>query len=133
MPHYMLVIRENPAVFKDYSPERFQMLLEKFGAWSQKMAAEGRLVGGNKLAERGGSVLRKDGAKLQVKDGPFVETKEVLGGYFIIDARDYAHAVQACEDHPAFLYGASIEVREVDYMGKDQGESCTPGSVSKSS
>lgn len=129
MPHYMLVIRENPAVFKDYSPERFQTLLEKFSAWSQRMAAEGRLVGGNKLAERGGTVLRKDGAKLQVKDGPYVETKEVLGGYFIIQAQDYAHAVKACEDHPAFLYGASIEVREVDYMGKDTGESCTPDNV----
>lgn len=120
MPHYMLLLRENPATFQDYSPERFQKLIEAFDAWSARLAREGRLLGGHKLTDNAGRVLTKPGPKLLAKDGPYVETKEVMGGYYLIKADSYEHAVQLCQEHPTFLYGGSVEIRQVDYMGQPE-------------
>ena len=47
-------------------------------------------------------------------DGPFSETKEVIGGYFAIEAAGYDEAVQLLEDHPHLSYGGTVEVREID-------------------
>jgi hypothetical protein len=49
-------------------------------------------------------------------DGPYAEAKEVVGGYYQIEAESYAEAIELCEDHPHLKYGGRIEVREVDRM-----------------
>ena len=51
-----------------------------------------------------------------VKDGPYAEAKEVVGGYFIIEAKDYAEAAKLCEDCPQLELNGRIELREVDKM-----------------
>ena len=58
MPKYMLVLRDDPKEYKNYSPEEFQKLIEKYRAWSGRMSAEGRLVASNKLMDEGGKVMR---------------------------------------------------------------------------
>jgi hypothetical protein len=123
MPKYMLVLRDDPAQFRSYSPSDMQALIQKFGAWVGRMAAEGRLVGGNKLMDQGGRTLRKTGDRVVTKDGPFVETKEIVSGFHIITADSYDHAAKLCADHPIFSYSGLLEIREVDMMGKT--ESCT--------
>ena len=50
----------------------------------------------------------------RVTDGPYSETKEVVGGYFTIEARDYEAALAECRDCPHLEYGGTIEVREVE-------------------
>lgn len=117
MPKYMLILRDDPSVFETYAPDEMQRVLEKFGAWSGKMAAEGRLVTGHKLVDAGGRTMRKTSGRVVTKDGPYVETKEIVSGYFIIAADNYEHAVKSCADHPAFSYGGWVEIREVDFMG----------------
>ena len=52
-------------------------------------------------------------------DGPYVETKEVVGGVYLIKADNYDHAVRLCAGHPNFRFG-SIEVRQVDFMGQPE-------------
>ncbi len=114
MPKFMLILRGD--VTQDYSkftPQDFQDILGAYQAWGEKMAAEGRLELGHKLTDQGGKVLQPDGT---VKDGPYVETKEVVGGAYVLEAENYDHAVQLCENHPNFRFG-SIEIRELDAMG----------------
>ena len=53
-------------------------------------------------------------ASLRVTDGPFAEAKEVIGGYFTIEAADYNEAVEICSDCPHLTYGGRIELREVE-------------------
>lgn len=117
MPQYMLVLRDDPSVMRDFTPEDMQKLLTQFGAWSGRMAEEGRLLGGKKLMDEGGKFLTKPREKVVVKDGPFTETKEIVSGFFILRADSYDHAVKLCADHPAFLIKGSVEIREVDFMG----------------
>lgn len=120
MPQYMLVLRDDPKQFQAMSPAQMQAVLQKFEAWAGGLAAAGRLVGGHKLQDSGGRVLRKAGARVSAKDGPFAETKEIVSGYFLIKADSYEHAEKLCADHPIFLYDGLLEIREVDSMGRPE-------------
>jgi len=120
MTHYMLVLRSDPAAYASLSPEEIQGLLEKYQAWGAKMASQGRLRDGKKLTDEGGRVLHNDGGRLRVKDGPFGETKEVVGGVYFITAASYEQAVELCRDQPNVGFpGGSIEIRELDWIGEE--------------
>ncbi|MCA8974393.1 MAG: hypothetical protein KDC98_06705, partial [Planctomycetes bacterium] len=69
-----------------------------------------------KLTDQGGVVMQPNGGKVEQKDGPYVETKEVVGGIYIVKADSYDQAVELCAGHPNFRFG-SIEIRELDFMG----------------
>lgn len=123
MTHYMLILRSDPAAYATISPAEIQGLLEKFNAWGAKMAAQGRIRDGKKLTDEGGRVLHNQNGRLVVKDGPFGETKEVVGGVYFITADDYDHAVELCRDQPNLEFqGGSIEIRELDWMGQEPPE-----------
>jgi len=122
MAKFLLILRSD--ITQDYSsitPDQFGEILTAYGAWGQKLAQEGRLQIGHKLMEEGGRVLMPSGggAKVTSKDGPYVETKEVVGGVYIISADDYDHAARLCKGHPNFRFG-SIEIRQVDFMGQPE-------------
>lgn len=116
MSQFLLLLHERPGAFAGLSPEEMQRIVEEYSAWAAKMAEKGRLVSGKKLREDAGRSLSREGGRLAVTDGPFSETKEVLGGFFIIEADDYAHASRLCEDNPALVYGTRIELREIDVL-----------------
>ena len=113
MPSYMLLLHGDPAAYKKMSPEEGQKALQKFLAWRERLRAQKILVGSAKLKGEAGKVMRGTGQP-RVTDGPFSETKEVLGGYFTIEARDYDAALAQCRDCPHLEYGGTIEVREVE-------------------
>jgi hypothetical protein len=119
MPQFMLLLYETPGDFQGMSPEEIQKLLQKYSAWTQKVGAAGKLVGGHKLVEEGGKRMTRNGGKLTVVDGPYAETKEAIGGYFILKARDYGEAVELASDCPHLQYGR-IDVRQVDFMGQPE-------------
>lgn len=114
MTQFMLLLYDNPAAFANVTPEQMQQVIQEYSAWMQKIGKEGRLVGGEKLKDEGGKVLRTEGKQVKVVDGPYSETKEVIGGYFIINAKNYNEAVEVSKTCPHMKYGAKIEVREVD-------------------
>lgn len=117
MPKYMLILRGDITVdYSKFSPKDFEQILAEYEAWGAKLGKEGRLQLGRKLTDQGGKVMLPKDGKVTVKDGPYVETKEVVGGVYLIEADDYDHAVRLCQGHPNFRFG-SIEVREVDFMG----------------
>ena len=112
MSNYFLFLYNDPAGGAKLSPEEMQKAIEKYVAWGQKATAGGYLRGFHRLAEDGGKVIR--GAK--ITDGPYSETKEILGGYYLIAADSYEQAVQRTLDHPHLEYGGTIEVRQVHPM-----------------
>ena len=107
MPQFMLMLRDSGAFPEDISPEEIQAIIERYRVWSAKVGSKG-----HKLRDAEGRVVRKDGS-LTVTDGPYAEAKEVLGGYFILDADDYDAALRLVEDCPHLDFG-SIEVRQIE-------------------
>ena len=60
-------------------------------------------------------VMQRKGTNLAVTDGPFAEAKEIIGGFFVVDARDYDEAVSVAKGCPHLDFG-TIEVREIEPM-----------------
>ena len=117
MPKFMLILRADvTADYSSFTPDDFAKILGEYEAWGTKVGSQGRLDLGRKLTDQGGKVIWPRGNKTEVKDGPYVESKEVVGGVYVVKADNYDHAVKLCEGHPNFRFG-SIEVREIDFMG----------------
>jgi hypothetical protein len=119
MAQFMLILHEIPGSYAKLSPTEIQGILEKYGDWTAKLAQTGKLVGGQKLMDEGGKLMTKSGDRLTVVDGPYSETKEVVGGYFVIKAAEYEEAVQIASDLPHLPFGR-VEVRQVDFMGRPE-------------
>ena len=112
MPQYMLLLYDDPSGWQKLSPEEMQKALEKYMAWLQKPFMKGSA----RLTEDTGRVIRSKGGTPRATDGPYSETKEVLGGYYLIEAANYDEAVQRSLDHPHLEYGGTIEVRQTYQM-----------------
>ncbi|NQV81749.1 MAG: transcription initiation protein [Alphaproteobacteria bacterium] len=97
------------------SPEEMQEILKRYGDWSRKLAESGKLVNGTKLAGDRGRLLRNEGSRVVV-DGPFSETKEMVGGFFIVEAENYDAAAEVAKTCPHLALGGTIELRQVDDM-----------------
>ena len=108
MPNYMLLLYEDPSTWQKLSPEEMQKAIEKYMAWKKKPF----MLDSKRLAPNVGRVIRSQSGKPRATDGPYSETKEILGGFYAIEAADYDEAVQRTLDHPHLEYGGTIEVRE---------------------
>jgi hypothetical protein len=92
------------------SPEAQQAHMGKWFAWVEKLQKENRYVSGEAL-HPGGKTIR--GAKKVVTDGPFTEGKEVVAGYFVVNAKDLNEAAEMAKACPDYELNGSVEVREV--------------------
>ena len=109
MATFMLLLRGGE--FSGYSPEESQKILEDYMGWSQKLRTQGKYKAGDEL-KGGGRVLSvKDG---RVIDGPFTETKEVIGGFFLIEEPNLEAAMATSKDCPHLKYKGTVEVREIN-------------------
>ena len=86
-------------------------------SYDDELRRNGHWAGGEALqpANAATTVSWKDG-KVAVTDGPYVETKEQLGGILVLEARDLNHAIQLISQHPAVRYGTPFEIRPVADM-----------------
>lgn len=109
MPQYVLLLHSDPSGYERFSPEQMQKALEKYMAWNQKPFVKGS----QRLAHDPGRVLRSQNGSPRATDGPYSETKEVLGGYYLIEAADYDEAVRRSLDHPHLEYGGTVEIRQL--------------------
>lgn len=109
----MLILHEEPMDFSQMSPEDIEAVIGEYVAWSEKVAAAGKLVGGQKLKDEGGKHLSGFADGFRVTDGPYAEAKEVIGGFFTVAADDYDEAVKTSSDCPHLKYGGRIELREI--------------------
>ena len=95
------------------SAQEIQNIMAKWMAWIDKLAKAGRYVEGEPLLPTGKIISGKNKV---VTDAVFAEGKEIIGGYFIINAADYEEAVALCNDYPDFESGGSVIVRQVQKM-----------------
>ena len=115
MPKYMLLLHDDQDGFSSLSPEEMQRAIEKYIAWGDRLRAEGVILDGNKLSDEPGKVVRRAEGRVRTTDGPHSASKEVLGGYYVIEAADYDEAVGRVSDCPHLEFG-SIEVRAIDIV-----------------
>jgi hypothetical protein len=113
----MLVLTDDPSAFRDVSPADMQEVIAKYVAWTTKIKKDGVHLSGEKLADEGGKRIKagKDG-KPVVVDGPYAEAKEVVGGFYIVKAKDYDEAVAIASSCPHVAFGAHLDVRRIDDM-----------------
>ena len=111
MPQYLLLIY-SPAEMRP-SPDDMAAEMPKWNTYTEELIASGAMVGGNALEriDTATTVRVRDGETL-ISDGPFAETKEALGGYYLIDVADLDAALGWAAKVPNVGYG-SIEVRPV--------------------
>ena len=92
------------------SPEQLQDRMGKGFAWGDKMKEQGALRGGEALMPK---VKRISGPDRIESDGPFVESKELIGGYYIVAANSYEEVAEIAQDFPDYDLGGAVEIREV--------------------
>lgn len=113
MPKFMLLLHEDQGQFDGRAPDEQVRVTKEYMAWATKMREEKRFVGGEKLTDDAGKVLRPKGGKIVLTDGPYAESKEIVGGYFAIHARDYAEACEIAKQCPHLKFGGRVEVRQI--------------------
>jgi hypothetical protein len=107
---YMLIFRGTDW-HNGLSPEQMQQVAGQWMAWFKRLTAEGSVVAGNPLERQGKIVSGKNGRV--VADGPFAESKEAIGGYFLLNVASLEEAVAIAQECPGLPYGAQVEVRPV--------------------
>lgn len=107
---YLIIFRGNTWE-KGLSPEQLQGVVAQWTAWFQRLTNEGIALAGNPLERTGKVVSGKKGRT--VADGPFAESKEAIGGYFLLNVAGLDEAVAIAQECPALEYGMEVEVRPI--------------------
>jgi len=127
---YLLTIYDDESTWNDVTPEQSAQVMEAYGAFGEAAQAAGVLLGGEGLqpTSTATTVRVRDGEALTT-DGPFAETREQLGGYYLLDCKDLDDAISWAAKIPGARSG-SVEVRPVmDYeaMGREAAHTQTEG------
>ena len=107
---YMLIFRGTDW-HKGLSAEQMQQVAGQWMAWFNRLTEQGKAIAGNPLEREGKIVSGKNGRV--VADGPFAESKEAIGGYFLLQVKSLDEAVAIAKECPGLAYGAVVEVRPV--------------------
>lgn len=111
MAKYLFLIHHEVDAFDGLSPSAMQEILTRYRTWVQHLKQSGAYLASERLA-KDGRTLRRDHDRLRVSDGPYVESKELVAGFYLVEARDYDHAVELARDCPVLERGL-IEIREL--------------------
>ena len=114
MDNYLLLLHEDPSQYAALSPSDIQAIIEQYRIWSRKLAEAGRLVEGHKLSDEGGKRVRAGKGSPLVTDGPYAESKDVIGGLFVVKASSYDEAVKLVSDCPHLRGRNEIELRKIE-------------------
>ena len=118
MAQYMLLLHQVPNYNADLPREKMLEMTKRYMAWADALRQKGRMVGGEKLAEGGVRHIKVKDGKPVASDGPYAEAKDVIGGYFVIEAKDAAEAESIARDCPHLVLSSTnwVEIRPIDAM-----------------
>ena len=118
MTQYLLLLHQVPNYNMDLPREKMLEMTKRYMTWAEGLGAKGKLAGGEKLAAGGVRHVKAKDGKLVVSDGPYAEAKDVVGGYFVIEAKDQAEAEAIAKDCPHVALSPSnwIEIRPIESM-----------------
>lgn len=107
---YLCIQRSQPGNCEKPSPAQMEEMYAKFNAWKEKFKENITDMGGK--LKGGGKIVTSEDAT----DGPFVEAKEVIGGYMIVSANSMEEAMEVARQSPGVaMPGSSIEIREINH------------------
>jgi len=110
MADFMYLFRGANPEELGFSPEQMQEHMQKWGAWMEDLTKQGKFKGGEPLVKGGKFVSGKEKA---VTDGPYTESKDLIGGYLLVTADSLDDATELSKTCPIFEDGGSLEVREI--------------------
>ena len=118
MAEYMLLLRggERPGGDDgEVSPAEMQAHVAPYRTWLDDLTRRGQLRHANRLGDAGAKLLHRNGsgAGVVVLDGPYTESKDIVGGYYLVAAADDAEAVAIASGCPHLANGGSVEIRRV--------------------
>jgi hypothetical protein len=115
---YLMLIYHSEAGFEKTSESDRAAIYQEYGQLREELSAKGKFVGGHQLLPTTmATTIRVREGKRVVTDGPFAETKEQLGGYFLVNADDLDEAIVIAARIPSARNG-TIEVRPIAVRGK---------------
>ena len=113
---YMLLIYADEADWETYSEEERRAIYAEYGKLNGELRAQGKLISGDELQPSStATTVRVRKGETLVSDGSFAETKEALGGYYLIDAESLDEAIEWAGKIPSARTG-TIEIRPVDHV-----------------
>ena len=108
---YMLLFRGTDW-HKSLSPEEIQKVMGEWFAWMERLTQQGKLKDAHPLDRFEGKIISwKKGPR--TSDGPFAESKEAIGGYFLLQVCDLEEALEIAKQCPALEHGVDVEVRQI--------------------
>jgi hypothetical protein len=110
---YLLLIYGDQSASQSMSEEEMGQVMQAYGAYTQELEQSGHMVGGNALQPiQAATTVRVRNDETLTTDGPFAETKEQLGGYYLVDVDSLDEALEWAAKIPGARHG-SIEVRPI--------------------
>lgn len=118
---YLCLAYEEESKLNALSKSEWELLRSETLAYVEELRSTGRLITAEPLQSvTTAATVRVRGGKVSITDGPFAETKETLGGFFLINARDLNEAIQVASRWPSARLG-SIEVRPIEQELREEG------------
>ncbi len=113
MKKFILLLHDELEKERGYSPEEMQQLVQEHMNWVEKLTNEGTFLGGDGLVPDGMTIQGKD---VLVKDGPYAESKEIIGGYYLLQANSLEEVTEIAKECPCHHWGGVTEIRPImDY------------------
>lgn len=113
MKQFLLLLHEDIQKMSELSPKEMQEIANAHINWANKLAAAGHFISGDGLHEKVVLITGKDSV---VKDGPYLESKEIIGGYYLLQADDLQTVVELAKECPTHLLGGTTEIRSIMEM-----------------
>lgn len=110
MKQFLLLLHEDIQQMSGLSPKEMQEIANAHMAWANKLAEAGHLISGDGLKPKGVLITGKE---CVVKDGPYLESKEIIGGYYLLQANDLQDIVELAKECPTHLWGGTTEIRPI--------------------
>jgi hypothetical protein len=112
MKEFLLLFRGADTEREAMSAEEKEAHMKRWTDWVGTIAAQGKFGGGHPLRSDGGKVLK--GRSKQMSDGPFIEGKEIIGGYILVKVENEAEAIAIANDCPNLeADSGTVEIREI--------------------
>ncbi len=113
MKKFLLLLHEDIETMKNLSPKEMEAITNAHMAWARKLSEEGYFISGDGLKETGVQISGKESV---IKDGPYLESKEMIGGYFLVQGENLEAIIEITKECPCHLWGGTTEIRPImDY------------------
>ncbi|HEY3116858.1 MAG TPA: YciI family protein [Chloroflexota bacterium] len=111
---YLLLICDDEKQMLTATEDQTNAMMEEWGKYTTELQGAGKMLGGERLRPSvDATTARKQNGQVVLSDGPFAETKEQLGGYFVIESADLDEATKWAGKMPHLAYGGAVEVRPI--------------------